>query len=69
MSNSGIWLHALLVLVVTDVAALFAFFAMLVDGELLGENPRRFSLRSLFLAMTFAAVNVGVLYSLLRSTE
>jgi hypothetical protein len=49
----------LLVLVVVDVAALFAFFAMLVDGELLGDRRRRFSLRSLLLAMTFAAVNAG----------
>jgi hypothetical protein len=69
MFHSGVWLHVLLVLVVVDVAALFVFFAMLVDGELLGDRRRRFSLRSLLLAMTFAAVNAGVFYSLLRSAE
>lgn len=65
---NGVWMHALQLLVVGDLAALFAFFAMVVDGQLLSDQRRgQFSLRSLLLAMTFAAVNLGVIYGMLRA--
>lgn len=61
-------MHALLLLVIGDVAALFAFFAMVVDGQLLSDERRgQFSLRGLLLLTTFAAINLGIIYGMVRA--
>ena len=64
--DAGVWAHALLIVILVDLAALVAGLAMFVDHSLLNTGRRwRFGLGSLFLAMTLAVINLGVVTRLL----
>ena len=58
--DAGVWGHALLILVLVDMAVIFGFLATLVDRRLLNSDRRwQFSLGTLFMATTLAAINLG----------
>jgi hypothetical protein len=61
-----IWVYAVVLVIVVDLAALLVGFATVVDRQLCEADRRwRFALGSLLLAMTLAAFNFGAVAGLL----